>query len=223
MSSKTPFNIEIEPHSLVVIGGRPGMGITTLGLSWILKAQENQKGHFISLHTSIAAIENEFPETHGMGKSFLEQPTTLQLAEHLVEIKRSDNPDFFVVDSLDYIGKEKPFFLNQIKKYQKQLRHLRTLSRAMNKPIFLLTTVDHSIQEHDPFTYQRMAHREKYVDYVFILHRGEYDGETLILEDGTRLEENQSLLIFGKSPNQAELTYSVLQYNPKRKLFKTKN
>lgn len=209
--------------SLVVIGGRPGMGITTLGLSWILNAPEMQKGHFISLHTSLDVVEKEFPQAAQISKSFIEQPATLPLVEHIVKINNSDNPDYFVIDSLDYIGKEKPFFLNKNKKYQKQLRHLKTMAQAMDKPIFLLTTIDQSIEENDPFIYHRRAHREKHVDYVFILHRWEYYQEPLILEDGTTLEENQSLLILGKSPKRTEPMYSVLQYNPGRKLLQTKN
>lgn len=222
MPAKNHFNLEIEPNSLVVIGGRPGMGITTLGLSWILNAQENQKGHFISLYTSLTEIENEFPTVKEFGKSFLEQPTTLQLMELLVTINESDNPDYFVIDSLDYIGKEKPKFLNENKKYRKQLRHLKVLAQAMNKPIYLLTTIDQSIEEYDPFFYHRKVHREKYADYILILYRWEYYEEPFITEDGTQLKENEALLIVGKSPKEQNTNYSILKYDPSNRSFKMK-
>ena len=220
MLSENQFPIDVEPNSLLVIGGRPGIGITALGLSWILNAEEKRKGHFISLYATLESLERGFTETKRISKSFVEQSTTLQLVEHIVQINAANSPDYFVIDSLEYIGREKPKFFHQDKKYQKQLRHLRALAQAMNKPILLLTTLDHSIEEYDPFTYHRLAHREKYADYVFILYRWEYYQEPLLLEDGTRLEKNQSLLIIGKSPNEKDPNYSILTYDPRNRLFK---
>jgi replicative DNA helicase len=222
MTSKTPFNIEIEPNSLVVIGGRPGMGITTLGLSWTLNAEVSCKGHFISLHTTLAVLDSQFQGIEKLRKSYLEQPSTLPLVEHIVSVNNDSSPDFFVIDSLDYIGKEKPQFLNENKKYYKQLRHLKVLAQAMNKPIFLLTSIDQSIEECEPFFYHRKAHREKYADYILILYRWEYYQEPFITEDGTRLEENEALLIIGKSPKEQNTNYSVLKYDPANRLFKMK-
>jgi replicative DNA helicase len=144
------------------------------------------------------------------------------LAEHLVKINRSDNPDFFVIDSLDYIGKEKPFFLNQNKKYQKQLRHLKVLAQAMNKLIYLLTSIDQSIEECEPFFYHRKVHREKYADYILILYRWEYYQEPFITEGGTPLKENEALLIVGKSPKEQNTNYSILKYDPANRSFKVK-
>lgn len=222
MSFKTPFNIQIESNSLVVIGGRPGMGIAALGISLILNAEENQKGHFISLHNAPEVLALEFPEIDKVCNSFVEQPTTLQLLEHIVKINSESCPDYFVIDSLDYIGKEKPLFLNKNKKYQKQLRHLRVLARAMNKPIFLLATLDQSIEESGPTEYHRIAHREKHVDYIFILYRWKYYDEPFITEDGTWLEENEALLITGKSPTEKYTNYTVLNHDPKKRLLKIK-
>lgn len=222
MSSITPFNIEIVPNSLVVIGGRPGMGITTLGLSWILNVEDSRNGHFISLHTTLAVLDSQFQGIEKLNKSFVEQPSTLQLAEHIVGINKELSPDFFVIDSLDYIGKEKPKFLNENKKYQKQLRHLKVLAQAMNKPIFLLTTIAQSIEACEPFFYHRKVYREKYADYILILYRWEYYQEPIIIEDGTRLKENEALLIIGKSPKEYKTNYLVLKYDPANRLLKMK-
>ena len=209
----------IESPSLVIIGGRPGMGITTLGLSWNNFSRKGSKGHFLSLYTRLNVLENEYRETPGVSKSYVEQPTTLQLMEHIIKINESENPDYFVIDSLDYIGHKKPMFLNENKKYQKQLRHLRVLAQAMKKSIFLLATLDQRIEEYAPFLYHRIAHWEKHVDSIFILYRWEYYQESLIVEDGSVLEENEALLIVGKSPNDTKLNYLVLIYDPVNRSF----
>lgn len=64
MLSKNRYKYEIESPSLVVVAGRPGMGLTTLGLSWNNFSGKGSKGYFISLYTRLDELEKEYWETH---------------------------------------------------------------------------------------------------------------------------------------------------------------
>ncbi len=234
MSYKNPFQTGFkgldnalngfQQDSLVVVGGLVGMGLTTFGMSLMEIEESRQKGHFISLYSTFMALEDQFPELLSQPEtktrmSFLEQPRLLDLLEYIVEVNANRSPDFFIVDSLDFIGSKKNKFLSSKKNYQKNLRHLRVLAKTLYKPIVLLTSINPAIQSSDPFLYPRITHREKYVDYILILYRWEYYGKTICTEYGYEIAKNQVLVIIGKSAHVINNNYAILNFDEQMRIY----
>ena len=155
----------INKNSLIVVGGRPSMGVSSFGLSLLNHTSGNQTGCFISLHAKLEEIQRHYsPITNTTVEDYLirylEQPKIIDLLEKITSINTSHQVDYFIIDSLDYIGSKKLVFLSKKKTYHKIIRYLSLLAKAMNKPIFLLSGLHHKIEKLFPFHYGRLAHRE---------------------------------------------------------------
>lgn len=205
-------NIKLDSTDLILIGGRPTMGKTSFALNLMLK-NENLKGLFISLSETeykiksrIEKLKSLFLEAFGIHPKAdidienFEFPELLNIIELIVDKK--NQYDYFVIDQLTEIGdKINPVFSDN-KNYEYIFKLLKSVSKAINKNIIILSNIDRKVEENnngiDRFNFYYYGSREKILDYIVILHRPEY---YFIKENeyGKKYEENETIIYFAKN------------------------
>lgn len=207
--------LNLQNDELIVIGGRPGMGKTFLGLT-ILK-NSIQKGCYISLRESEAEISykaeilNITTDQNNFNSICIERPSLLELIEMIVLYK--DEFDYFIIDDMGDLNEEIEFLFGKNKNYHFVFRYLKLIAKSLNKNIILLAQLDKRIEEDNLFPYSFEAKNEKYVNHILILHRPEYYGIKNYDVNGN-LEQNYSYIHVAKTKLKINSIFEIkLNFN----------
>lgn len=227
----------LDKSDLLVIGGRPGMGKTSLVLNIIIR-NKKAKGLYISLKETEYKILDKIKNIKSVQKTMyplkeleveqlemeeiqmicLENPKFIELVELIVSNK--NEYDYFVLDELTEIdGKINPLF-SKNKNYYKIIRHLKALANALDKNIILLSNLNKKIEKKGKkkFNYLYYGNQEKYIDYLMVIHRPDYYG---IYKNKFNEEysDGECTLYFAKSKRKAPSSEYIVTFNGNKLLF----
>lgn len=222
---------------LTILGGHPGIGSTTFSLNiarniseqtdkriavFILDRSAKQWTNlfikkYISKSKTDLRQKIEKLTTHPIFIEDTQDISVFEIMEKAISLKRNQNIDFLIIDYLQLItGIEQSTTNSEKNIYEKITRLLRILSKSLNIPILLLSTLSHRTEKKSGKNIPKLKHLneygtiERYAEVVLLLYRWEYYG---FEEDefGDDLS-NKSVLIIAKNRNGA-ITDVNLRHN----------
>lgn len=225
-------HLSIEPSDLIVFAGRPANEYNSFAQNILLRS-EGKRVCYISLTvtkekiqskinkikktyqvpiTLIPIIDNDIICNEDYEIHYLERETLQTIIEFIID--RKNDFDYFIIDEMCGINNHtKPLFSND-KTYFKILRALKYLCKSIDKNIILLSRLHKKVEnkESTKFKFHKYGVKEKYIDYLFVMHRPYYYN---LHEDifGNSCKEKEAFIYLIKQKKQVKTQLLKLEFN----------